>query len=68
MKPYRVDSKSLLPEEGKWLVGGGYIHQITSRLGLTIEVLYRVTLTDSEGTTPDSPWVFRIGLSTMKPK
>ena len=68
MKPYRIDSKSLLPEEGKWLVGGGYIQQITSRLGLTIEVLYRVTPMEVEGTTPDSPWVFRIGLSTMKPK
>jgi hypothetical protein len=65
VKPYRVNGESLLPQEGKWLVGGGYIQSITDRLGLNLEVLYRVN-PPSPDVPSDSPWVFRIGLSTMK--
>jgi hypothetical protein len=65
VKPYKLDGQSLLPQEGKWLVGGGFIQSLGGRIGLNLEVLYRVSPASRENPA-DSPWVFRVGLSTIK--
>lgn len=62
MRPYVVDTKNLTPERGNILIGGGVIKKLYNKLAINVSLMYRIDQTEISGS---SPWVFRLGISTI---
>jgi hypothetical protein len=64
--PGQVNSEYFRQSKHSILAGAGYLLPLSKKLAINICLLYRVNNTAySQGV--QSPWVFRLGLSTIKP-
>lgn len=65
MDPYQVRTESFTSAAHSILAGGGYLLPISKRFAVNFSLLYRVNnQLYSEGKA--SPWVFRLGFSTIR--
>jgi len=60
----QVNSDALRQTKHSILVGGGGILPISKKIGINLSVFYRVNQKDVQ--PGGSPWVFRVGLSSIK--
>jgi hypothetical protein len=64
ISPYQVDYKNLNVAHGNLLAGGGVVKSLYGKIAINVSLLYRV---NSNDILPGaSPWVFRMGISTVK--
>jgi hypothetical protein len=62
ISPYKVDSKNFTPANGNFFVGGGVVRKLYNKIAINLSLLYRINEVEIAGA---SPWVFRIGISTV---
>lgn len=65
VSPYQVDYKSVNGGKNSLLLGGGVVKSLHGKLAINLSMFYRI---NTEGPTGVSPWVFRIGISTVNKK
>jgi hypothetical protein len=62
ISPYKVDSKNFTSANGSFFVGGGVVKKLFDKIAVNLSLLYRINEVEIAGA---SPWVFRIGISTV---
>jgi hypothetical protein len=62
ISPYKVDSRNFTPANGSFFVGGGVVRKLYNKIAINLSLLYRINEVEIAGA---SPWVFRIGISTV---
>jgi hypothetical protein len=65
VNPAPVKREMLWTSPHNILTGGGVLFPISRKMAINMCVLYRI---NNHGSDPSSPWVFRLGLSSMKLK
>lgn len=65
MNGYTIDTKMFQSERGSILAGGGVVAKIYGRAALNLSLLYRI---NNDKELHLSPWVFRMGISTIGSK
>jgi hypothetical protein len=64
ISPYQIDYKNVDVHRGNFLVGGGVVKSLYGKIAINLSLLYRL---NSNDILPGaSPWVFRMGISTVK--
>ncbi len=64
INPYQVDYKNINASQGNFLIGGGVVKSLYGKIAINLSLLYRFD--NNEVLQGSSPWVFRIGVSTVK--
>lgn len=63
INPYQIDNRNFNVGYGNLLLGGGFVKSLYGKIGVNLSLLYRVN--SQEALPSASPWVFRLGISTM---
>lgn len=66
VKPGRIDAERTFRTPHSILLGGGGLIPLTKKMAINPSLLYRIN--NDQSAAPTSPWVFRLGISTIKPK
>lgn len=68
----KVDKKSLDEKETTTehaaMIGGGYLLPLTKKISLNLNIMYRVVGENNTGMSGNSPFVYRIGISSNRAK
>ncbi len=64
VSPNQVDYKNINLGHGNFLVGGGVVKSLFGKIAINLSLLYRLNSIDI--LPGASPWVFRMGISTVK--
>ena len=65
ISPNQIDYKNINAGQGNFLIGGGVVKSLYGRIAINLSLLYRVN--SNEILPGASPWVFRLGMSTVNP-
>lgn len=66
VKPGRIDVERTFRTPHSILIGGGGLIPLTKKMAINPSLLYRIN--NDQSVTPASPWVFRLGISSIKSK